>query len=113
MWVVDHLADLESDFSVFHRIDNLHTLDGPRFFRLALRIFAYDGVMSARLAAQTENTDTDTTALAPSSGPGSVDAALAGPIPEGGRTRRGDLDVDDLAAIAPGLIERAEVNSGG
>ena len=108
MWVVDHLEDLESDFSVFHRVDDLGTLDGPRFFRLALRIFAYDGVMAARLAALD---DTDTPA--PGAGPGSVDAALAGPIPEGGRTRRGDMDVDELAVIAPGLIERTEVNSGG
>jgi hypothetical protein len=108
MWVVDHLEDLESDLSVFHRIDNLHTLDGPRFFRLALRIFAYDGVMSSRLAALD---DTDT--AAPGAGPGSVDEALAGPIPEGGRARRADMDVDELAAIAPGLIERTEVNSGG
>ena len=107
MWVVDHLEDLESDFSVFHRVDDLGTLDGPRFFQLALRIFAYDGVMAARLAAL------DDTAPAPGAGPGSVDAALAGPIPEGGRARRGDMDVDGLAAIAPGLIERAEVNSGG
>jgi len=105
MWVVDHLEDLESDLSVFHRIDNLHTLDGPRFFRLALRVFAYDGVMAARLAAQTEDTDTPA--------PGGKEEMLAGPIPEGGRTRRGDMDVDELAAIAPGLIERAEVNSGG
>jgi len=108
MWVVDHLEDLESDFSVFHRIDNIRTLDGPRFFRLALRIFAYDGVMAVRLAAQTEGTDTP----APDRG-GTVDTALAGPIPEGGRARRGDMDVDELAAIAPGLFERTEVNSGG
>jgi len=107
MWVVDHLEDLESDFSVFHRVDDLGTLDGPRFFRLALRIFAYDGVMAARLAAQDGGTDT------PAPGGGSGGEALAGPIPEGGRTRRGDMDVDELAAIAPGLIERTEVSSGG
>jgi len=110
MWTVDHLGDLESDLSVFHRVDDLHTLDGPRFFRLALRIFAYDGVMASRLAALD---DTDTALPALGAGPGSVDAALAGPIPEGGRARRGDMDVDELAAVAPGLIERAEVNSGG
>jgi len=105
MWVVDHLGDLESDLSVFHRVDDLHTLDGPRFFRLALRIFAYDGVMAARLAAQDGGTD------APA--PSGEREPLAGPIPEGGRTRRGDMDVDELAAIAPGLIERTEVSSGG
>lgn len=55
MWVVDYLDDLESDFSVFHRVDDIHALDGPRFFRLALRIFAYDGVLTGRLRAEQDN----------------------------------------------------------
>ncbi len=55
MWVVDYLDDLESDFSVFHRVDDIYALDGPRFLRLALRIFAYDGVLAARLRAEQED----------------------------------------------------------
>lgn len=52
MWVLDFLEDLESDFSVFHRVEDITILDGPRFFRLAHRIFAYSGVMTARFAEQ-------------------------------------------------------------
>ncbi len=52
MWVLDHLADLESDFSAFHRVEDITQLDGPRFFRMAYRLSAYQGVMAARLAVQ-------------------------------------------------------------
>lgn len=47
MWVLDHLPDLESDFSAFHRIDNIYELPGPRFFEMAYRLSAYGGVVSA------------------------------------------------------------------
>ena len=52
MWVLDHLADIESDLSRFHRIDDLHDLDGPKFFRLIWRLSAYGGVMAMRLQDQ-------------------------------------------------------------
>ena len=55
MWVLDHMEDLESDFSAIHRIDDITSLDGPRFLRMALRIFAYDGVMAARLREEAED----------------------------------------------------------
>lgn len=56
--MLDHLADLESDFSVFHHIDididadDFGGLSAPRFFRLAERIFAYAGVLQARVIAE-------------------------------------------------------------
>lgn len=42
------MDDLESDFSAIHRIDDIYALDGPKFFRLAHRISAYQGVIAAR-----------------------------------------------------------------
>lgn len=61
MWTLDHLADLESDFSVFHRVEDIYNLDGPRFFQFAERIFAYKGVMRARVEAeQTDSTSNGT-----------------------------------------------------
>jgi hypothetical protein len=48
MWILDHLDDLDADFRVFYRIDDIESLTGPRFMALALRVFAYQGVMSAR-----------------------------------------------------------------
>lgn len=55
MWTVDHLADIESDFSVFHRVDDCLSLAGPEFFRKAYRLSAYAGVMQARAMAEHEH----------------------------------------------------------
>ncbi|MEU8920293.1 hypothetical protein AB0D10_05055 [Kitasatospora sp. NPDC048545] len=52
--MLDHLDDLASDFSVFHRIPDVTVLDGPTFLRLAWRMPAYQGVMQARAAAYQE-----------------------------------------------------------
>ena len=52
LWALDHLDDLESDFSAFHRVDDISAMDAPRFFRLAPRLTAYQGVMAARLMAE-------------------------------------------------------------
>lgn len=48
MWTVDYEADIASDLSAFHRIDDPMTIDGPRYFSLAPRLSAYSGVMAAR-----------------------------------------------------------------
>lgn len=86
MWVLDYMDDLESDFSVFHRVEDIHSLDGPRFFRLALRVFAYQGVMAARLAEEEVS------------------------VPRRARSDRPQrVDVSDLTRLSPGLIERTEV----
>ena len=53
-WMLDYLDDIASDMSVFHRIDDVTALDGPRFFRLAWRLSAYTGVMQARVVAESE-----------------------------------------------------------
>jgi hypothetical protein len=50
--VLNHLDDLDADFRVFYRVDDIGTLTGPRFLALALRVFAYQGVMAARVAEQ-------------------------------------------------------------
>jgi hypothetical protein len=67
-WVVDFLPDLESDFSVFHRVDDMRALDGPRFFRLATRLPFYEGAMRMRVMALAR--DDDTTPAPSTSGSG-------------------------------------------
>lgn len=49
MWIVedDREADIASDLSAFHRIDDPMQIDGPRYFSLAQRLTAYNGVMGA------------------------------------------------------------------
>jgi hypothetical protein len=53
-WITEHEADIESDLSAFHRVDDPMTLDGPRYFRLVMRLTAYAGVLAARAYAESE-----------------------------------------------------------
>lgn len=45
--MLKHIRDIESDLSAFHRIDDIWTMNGPRFFAFAYRLPAYKGVMRA------------------------------------------------------------------
>lgn len=51
---MSYLADLESDFSRFHRVDDIFAMDGPRFMRMAWRIAAYQGVLMVRLQEEVD-----------------------------------------------------------
>lgn len=66
-WVVDNLEDVESDMSVFHRVDDIMTLPGSLFFSRAERLGAYTGVVQARTLQERENGNGQT--AAPSSSP--------------------------------------------
>jgi hypothetical protein len=67
-WVLDYLDDIVSDFSVFHRVDDITALDGPSFFRMAWRLAAYTGVMQARANAEQQD---EPAPAAPGSAPSS------------------------------------------
>lgn len=55
MWVLDHLDDIDSDMTVFHRVDDAReTLPAPLYFARAVRLGAYSGVMQARIAEARE-----------------------------------------------------------
>lgn len=47
-WIHDHLADIESDMSAFHRVDDIWSMPARKFFPFAFRLAAYQGVMQAR-----------------------------------------------------------------
>lgn len=48
MWTIDYEDDIASDLAAFHRVDDPMTIDGPRYFMLAVRLAAYTGVLAAR-----------------------------------------------------------------
>jgi hypothetical protein len=49
MWVLDHEADIDADFLAIYGLDLEHVeITGPRYFALAYRLTAYQGVMAAR-----------------------------------------------------------------
>lgn len=45
MWIDDHLDDIESDLSVFHRVDDVDDMLAPRFVKLAKRLAHYEGAI--------------------------------------------------------------------
>jgi hypothetical protein len=63
--VLDYLDDLESDFSVFHRVDDMYSLGAPEFFRKAHRIGAYQGVVRLRVEAEAQRREEAPEAVTP------------------------------------------------
>lgn len=81
---------------MFHRIEDIYQLDGPKFMRLAWRVSAYGGVMKLRLESQR---DDDAPTYAPS------DSRPA-------RTARSGVQETSLAGFMlqfPGAVERTTV----
>ena len=86
MWTTEHEADIASDLSAFHRVDDPLSIDGPRYFTLAQRLGAYAGVMAA-IYTERQRREREGENGAPSAAPGrsgagqtsrvSDDAALA------------------------------------
>lgn len=89
MWVPAHLADIESDMSAVHRVDDIRAAPGPRVFRLAWRLPHYRGVMRDRvIGLQEDREDAPAPAVErPAARPAAADraapvteAALADPV---------------------------------
>jgi len=47
--MLDYLPEIESDFSVLHRIEDPYQLPAPRFFSLAERLPYYEGAVRGSL----------------------------------------------------------------
>lgn len=43
-----YLDDIASDMSVFHRVDDITAMPARRFFKLVVRLSAYEGMMRVR-----------------------------------------------------------------
>lgn len=55
MWVLDYLEDIDSDMSVFHRVDEPRTtMPTGLYFERAVRLPAYDGIMRIRAREDAE-----------------------------------------------------------
>lgn len=94
MWTIDYEADIASDLSAFHRIDDPMQIDGPRYFSLAIRLAAYAGVLAAR-AEKIRQDERE-------AGSGAHSAARGTSTPA--RPARVDDDVL-LASLADGWVE--------
>jgi hypothetical protein len=64
---------MESDFSVFHRVDDMYAMGAPEFFRKAHRIAAYQGAVRMRVemeAREREDAPEDVTPASAVADPG-------------------------------------------
>lgn len=85
IWVLEYLDDIESDMSAIHRVDDIEDLSGPKFYRLAIRLTAYTGVMQARVEAlrdEEENGGSSSTSQSERPRTSSSSASSSGPIYE-------------------------------
>lgn len=95
MWTTEHEADIASDLSAFHRIDDPLSIDGPRYFTLAQRLGAYAGVMAA-IYTERQRREREGESGAPSAAPG-----------RSGQTSRVSDDVA-IAQLSDGWIEHVK-----
>lgn len=73
--MIDYADDVASDFSVFHRVDDVGELDSARFLTLARRLGAYGGAVTVVLGA--ERARAEAAPAAPDTAP------VPSPIPRG------------------------------
>ena len=48
-WILDNFREVESDFAVFYRIDDVSQLSGAFFFERAFCLFYYEGALRTKL----------------------------------------------------------------
>jgi hypothetical protein len=83
MWLPAHLADVESDMSAVHRVDDIDDLPAPKFFSYAWRLPHYRGVMRDRvIALQDDQEDTGPAPAAQARQPARAPAASSQPVTE-------------------------------
>lgn len=93
MWTVDHEADIASDLSAFHRVDDPLSIEASRYFSLAQRLTTYSGVMGA-IAAHRAQEGREGVSGSPSASQGTTSAPKQ--VPE----------EIALAQLADGWVER-------
>lgn len=97
LWVLDHLDDLDADFLAIYGIDlERDGISAHRYFALAQRLPAYQGVMAARVEEQREET---------SSAPPTRTSSTPMPAQGDGTT---ELSLTQFRAKFPGWVSVAQ-----
>lgn len=65
MWVVELEGDVVSDFSVFHRIDDMYSMGSRKWAQLVLRLVAYPGAVQFRLKLEAQREQSEPVPAAP------------------------------------------------
>lgn len=95
-----YLADIESDMSVFHRIDDPRAMPAQRFIDLAMRLPAYTGVMRRLLEREVIEEQDEPMSNAPR------------PQGQGGEARHVSSDNLDTLAADPAFAGELEIVRG-
>lgn len=61
LWILEHLHDINSDLSVFHRMDDPESAPAARVVPLIERLVAYDGALKLTAMKQQEELHTSPT----------------------------------------------------
>lgn len=75
-----YLDVIDSDMSVFHRVDDIRAMASPRFFFLAERLVYYDGALRARLRLDHARMQTQPPAAGVAGSPSVVAAPPSGEV---------------------------------
>jgi hypothetical protein len=101
MWVLNHERDIDADFLAIYGID-LEQADvtGPRYFALAHRLTAYQGVMAARVDEERDDRP------APRTTP--TRTSSTAPPPRQGDRETAEVSLTQFRAKFPGLVSVAQ-----
>lgn len=100
MWVLSHEADIDADFLAIYGIDLCEQeVPGPRYFALAYRLTAYQGVMAARVEEEREDQ--------PSSSTPTRTSTPAAPTGRG-TSETTEVSLTQFRAAFPGLVSVAQ-----
>jgi hypothetical protein len=93
MWVLDHQDDIDADFLAIYGIDlEQADVSAPRYFALAHRLTAYQGVMAARVDQEQDQTSSTTTRTSSTQ-----------PAPQGGGENR-EVSLTAFRVMFPGIV---------
>ncbi|MEH0586234.1 hypothetical protein QA942_19940 [Streptomyces sp. B21-106] len=98
LWVLDHLDDLDADFLAVYGIDlETSEISARRYFALAHRLTAYQGVMAARVEAEREDRPQPSASRTPT-------RTSSTPAPVGAGGENVELSLTQFRAQFPGLV---------
>lgn len=104
-WVLDHLDDLDADFLAIYGIDlEEREISARRYFTLAHRLTAYQGVMAARAEAEREDQPAAS---------GTPTRTSSTPAPSRGNGEAVELSLTQFRAQFPGLVSMGGGAGGG
>ena len=100
LWVLDHEGDLDADFLAIYGIDlEQADVSGPRYFALAHRLPAYQGVMAARVEDERDRTSSTTRTRSTQ------------PAQQGGSENR-EVSLTAFRVMFPGIVSGGSAGGG-